>query len=110
VWFTTGDSIGRITTADSVVASPNQGPAGTAESITGAGYSPAETVVVKYLTGLTSPASVKLCTTTAGADGTFACTATIPANAGVSGTHTIKAVGKTSNTAAKTTFLVTVPD
>ena len=107
MWSTNFNSIARISTADSVVTSPDQGPSGTTEAVTGAGHSAGETVVVKYLTGLTSPASVPLCTTTAAADGTFICLATIPATAGHRGTHTITAHGITSKTVTETSYLLT---
>ena len=109
VWATNGNSIARMSTVDSVVTSPNQGPAGTAETITGAGYTPGETVMVNYLTGLTSPAKAHLCTTIAGSDGTFTCTASIPPTAGHRGTHTIAAHGTTSKILAETTFVLTIP-
>ena len=109
LWFANGDSVGRISTAKSVVASPDQGTAGTAETITGAGYNPGETIVANYLTGLTSAASVQLCSTTTTADGTFTCTATIPTITGNPGIHTIAAHGTTSKIIARTTFLVTTP-
>jgi len=64
-------------------------------------------VTVKYQTGLASPASVRLCATTAAGDGTFSCTASVPSTSGGPGTHGVKATGKSSATKAATTFLVT---
>jgi hypothetical protein len=107
VWFTNGDSIGRVTTADSVVVSPDQGGAGTALNVTGTGFSAGETVAVKYMTGLSSPTSVQLCTAIAAGDGTFSCAGNVPVTAGGVGAHTIKAKGKTSGVTPKTIFLLT---
>jgi hypothetical protein len=109
IWFANqgNSTIGRISTADSVTTSPAQGPAETAVSITGTGFSAGETVKVKYDTGQSAPTTMPLCTAIAAGDGTFTCAATIPPNAGAAGTHTIKASGKTSGTVAETLFLRT---
>jgi virginiamycin B lyase len=106
LWFTNFDSIGRITTADSVVTSPDQGPIGTPVTITGRGFNAGETVKVKLSTG-SSPASVPLCSATAAGNGTFSCTAPVPAATGSPGTHTVEAKGKTSGTKANSIFLLT---
>jgi virginiamycin B lyase len=109
VWFVNEDnnSIGRITTADSVTASPAQGRSGTALTISGAGFASGEMVAVKYLTGLLSRTSVLLCAPIAAADGTFSCTAAVPPHAGGRGTHTIKARGRTSGIVAENLVLRT---
>jgi virginiamycin B lyase len=107
VWFVNADSIGRITTADSVVASPSQGTPDTAVTLTGSGFNSGEAVVVKFLTGLTTSPSDTLCSTTASGEGTFTCSGDIPTTAGTPAVHTIKATGKTSKVTAKTTFLLT---
>jgi virginiamycin B lyase len=111
LWFINAgnNSIGRISTADSVVTSPTQGPTGTALTITGAGFRAGETVAVKYVTGLSAPRAVLLCNAIAAGDGTFSCPGNIPTgtSAGGAGTHTIKAKGGTSGTKAKTLFLRT---
>jgi virginiamycin B lyase len=105
-WFvnTLGNSIDRLTTNDSVTVSPTLGPAGTPVTISGAGFSAGETVKVKYLTAKAG-AKVLLCKATAAPDGTFSCLATIPANAGIAGTHTIQAKGSTSGTVPETLYL-----
>jgi streptogramin lyase len=109
VWFLNQiNSIGRITTADSVVVSPSLGRKGTSVTIRGAGFSPGERVLVTFDTGLSSPRAVPLCSGVAIGTGTFSCTASVPADAGGAGTHTIKARGKTSHTKAKAVFLLTV--
>jgi virginiamycin B lyase len=107
MWFTNNDSIGHITTADSVVAAPDQGTSSSSVTISGAGFSAGETIVVKYMTGLSSPASVPLCSTTAGTTGTFTRTTNVPSTAGKPGVHNIKATGKTSKTTVSSTYLLT---
>jgi streptogramin lyase len=97
--------IARISTADSVTLSPTQGPAGTPLTITGSGFTTGETVTVNYRTYV---ATVPLCSTVAATHGTFTCTATIPAHAGVPGTHAITATGKTSGKAAAALFMHTI--
>ena len=108
IWFTNGDSIGRITTADSVVVTPDQGDPGSSVTIMGSGFNAGEKVVVKYLTGLATPATVQLCSTTATATGTFSCSGTLPpsASSGTAAVHTIKATGSSSKKTAETTYLL----
>ncbi len=108
-WFTNyaNNSIGRISTADSVSTSVTLGPSGTAMTLKGAGFTSGEKVTVKFLTGLSSKARLSLCTATARPDGTFACNTAIPATAGKPGSHVIEAKGKTSKVTAKTFFLLT---
>ena len=57
MWFTNAnlDSVGQISTADSVTPTPDQGPAATALNVSGTGFAPGETVNVTY--GTTSEAS-----------------------------------------------------
>jgi virginiamycin B lyase len=105
VWFSADGAVGSVSTADSVTASPTLGPAGTALTLSGSGFTPGEQVNVKYLTGLATPVSASLCAANAGPDGTFTCDATVPAGAGRAGVHTILAVGKTSGIKAKSIFL-----
>jgi hypothetical protein len=109
LWFVSPNhnSIGRITAADSVTTTPRQGPSGTALTVAGTGFAGGETVAVTFLTGLSSPASVLLCTATADSKGKFSCSGSVPWPAGGVGTHTLKATGKTSGTKAKTVFLLT---
>ena len=104
LWFTSvnDDSIGRVTTADSLTVAPTQGPAGTPLTLSGAGFAPGETVNVKFETGA---GAVTLCKSAAGAE-TFSCPTTVPATPSA-GPHTITATGNTSGTKASTLFLVT---
>ena len=130
LWFTNfdNDSIGRVTTAGkvstfslgsivgfavpdpnditvaSVVTEPEQGGGGPV-AVSGGGFSAREPGSVKYLTG-SSPASVALCSTTATPTGSFTCGGNIPTTAGNPGTHVIEAIGGTSHTKTKTTFLL----
>jgi virginiamycin B lyase len=105
MWFSADQAVGMITTSDSVTTSPTLGPAGRALTLTGSGFNAGEAVHVKYLTGLASPKSVALCAANADPQGTFTCDATVPADAGPAGMHTIEAVGATSGIKAKTLFL-----
>jgi hypothetical protein len=110
LWFTNrhGNTIGRITAVPSVSASPSDGAAGAMVAAGGEAYTPGEQVEVSYGTGLASPATVTICSTTANPDGTFSCSGDIPmSNAGAAGSHKIKAKGMTSGAIAKTTFMLT---
>ena len=110
VWFTTGaDTIGQITTSNSVTIAPSQGSAGTAAAISGAGFASGERVAVHYETGLLSPKSVLLCEATVAADGTFSCAGNLPTgpDSGAPGVHVVKADGKTSHTTARSGVLLT---
>jgi virginiamycin B lyase len=109
LWFTSGgnNSIGRITTAHSVTTSPTQGLLSASVTVSGAGFASGETVNVVWLTGLPSPKSLPLCSAVAKPNGTYACSATVPASPGGAGTHTVKAVGSASKTKAQTLFLLT---
>jgi virginiamycin B lyase len=116
MWITTRPlsanlfTIKRVATPPYAAVSPSTGPVGTAVTISGGGYSPGETVNVVYKTGLAAPnpAKVTLCTTIA-TDGTFTCTASIPASAtaGAAGAHKINATGTTSLNKATITFTLT---
>ncbi|HXQ76336.1 MAG TPA: IPT/TIG domain-containing protein [Acidimicrobiales bacterium] len=94
-----------------VSVSPAAGPVRTVVGVSGQGFSPGETVKVGYGTGLGAghPASVALCKTQAGDDGTFFCTGTIPgkATAGAMGAHTVVSKGTTSRITATTVFTLT---
>ncbi len=111
LWFTNSgnNSIGRITTAPFVEVSPSTGAPGTAVTVSGAGFTPGETIIVTYKTGLASPTKVTICSTVAAAGGNFTCTGNIPtaAIAGATGAHAITANGKTSRSKPKTTFILT---
>ncbi len=109
LWFTSGgnNSIGRITTARSVTTSPTQGGASTAVTISGGGFSSGESVNVVWLTGLPSPKSIPLCSAVAKPNGSYTCTATIPASPGGAGTHTVNAKGSMSKKKANILFLLT---
>jgi hypothetical protein len=107
VWWANLDGgFGRITTTPGMTLSPSSGGAGTPLGVSGRGYDPGEQVTVTYDTGLASPASAVVCTTTANPDGTFSCDGTVPAapTAGASGPHTIAAIGATTNAEADATF------
>jgi virginiamycin B lyase len=105
MWFTNVDSIGRMSTGKSVVTEPEQGGGGGPVAVSGAGFSAGEPVSVNYLTG-SSPASVALCSTTATPTGSYTCAGNIPTTAGNPGTHVIEAIGGTSHTKTKTTFIL----
>ena len=111
LWFTNAanNSIGRITAMPKLTLSPSSGGRRAAVRVTGEGYQPGEEVSVTYQTGLTSPASVSLCATTAASDGTFACSGDIPsgADAGAVGGHKIEAAGSSSLAEATKTFTLT---
>ena len=98
LWFTNSgnNSIGRITTAPFVDVSPSTGAPGTAVTVSGAGFTPGETITVTYKTGLASPTKVTICSTVAAAGGNFTCTGNIPtaATAGATGAHAITAKGR----------------
>jgi hypothetical protein len=78
---------------------PQAGGQATSVSLTGGGFTSGEPVHMLYRTGLTSPASVLICKTTAAADGTATCSGPIPsgANAGATGAHVIQGAGATSH-------------
>jgi YVTN family beta-propeller protein len=88
---------------------PPSGLPGTSVTVSGRGFNPGETVKVTYKTGLASPASVTLCTVTAGSDTTYTCSGSIPstATAGATGSHEIAAKGQTSGIKVKTAFTLT---
>lgn len=110
LWFTSGgnNSIGRITTAHSVTTSPTQGAASTSVTVSGGGFAGGETVTVVWLTGLSSPKSLPLCSAVAKPNSTYKCSATVPASSGGVGTHTVKATGTKSKTMAETIFLLVI--
>lgn len=95
-----------IQNEETVTLSPKSGPAGTAITVSGGGYASAETVTVVYKTGLSSPATVTLCSTTSSNTGTYTCSGHIPgsSSAGVSGGHKITVTGATSKRTASATF------
>jgi hypothetical protein len=90
-----------------LVLKPPSGPPGTSMTTKGYSFTPGEPVKVFYKTGLASPQTILLCSATAGANGFFACTGSIPsgANAGPAGAHKIAATapsGKASGTFTRT--------
>ena len=98
------------TSSATASVSPTSGPPGTVVRVSGRGFSPGETVRVRYMTGLPAPkpASTALCSGLATTSGTFTCKGTIPkVNTGAKGLHTIAATGSASLTRASTTFNVT---
>ena len=92
-----------------VAVTPHSGPALTAVTVSGSGFAAGEKVTVTYATGLSLPKSVKLCTVTATAAGSFSCAARIPSSvtAGALGSHVVKASGATSLLHAATPFQLT---
>jgi YVTN family beta-propeller protein len=88
---------------------PATGPAGTSVAVTGRGFAPGETVRVTYKTGIASPKSVTICTTTALSDSSVSCLGAIPprATAGARGAHKMVAKGLTSLIKVKITFTLT---
>jgi len=91
-----------------VVDSALSGAPGTPIEVTGSGYPPGEQVNATYKTGLSSPSSISLCTGNANSDGTFSCTGDIlMTDAGVTGSHKIKAKGTTSLATGNTTYTLT---
>jgi virginiamycin B lyase len=97
----------RVTTGRSVTSAPAIGAAGAALALTGHGFTPGETVDVRYQTGPQAPGSREnfpLCSAIAQPDGSFSCIAAVPAGGGA-GTRTIKAKGQTSGGKASSLFL-----
>jgi len=96
-------------TYPSLNVSPSSGTPKTPVSVSGAGFSPGETVEITYKTGLASPPLVTICTATALSDGSYSCSGTIPpkATAGADSAHKIVAQGLTSGIKATTTFTLT---
>jgi hypothetical protein len=89
--------------------SPSSGPPKTSVTVSGQGFTPGETIKVSYKTGLASPKSVTVCTTTALPDGSYSCSGTIPpkATAGAHTAHKMLVKGATSLIKVKTTFTLT---
>jgi hypothetical protein len=92
-----------------VVVTPSSGPTGTAVAVSGSGFPFGKDVKVTYFTGAASGRqSFTLCSTTAGADGSFSCFGSIPSkNVGAPGPHTVEATGPKSLQVASTTFDLT---
>jgi hypothetical protein len=92
-----------------ISVTPSTGAPLTAVTIAGSGFGAGEKVVVTYATGLATPKSVKLCTTTATASGTFSCGGQIPdaPTAGATGKHVIAAKGTSTLYRGSTKFLLT---
>ena len=95
--------------AQSVSVSPQSGKAGKFVTATGTHYYPGETVTVKYKTGLSSPATVVVCSTSTNSDGSFNCSGNIPSGsqAGALGAHKVVAKGQTSLAKSNATFTLT---
>jgi hypothetical protein len=78
-------------------------------TVSGGGFLVGETVKISYKTGLASPASVLICSTTASASGSYSCSGHIPSgsSAGALGSHSIVAKGVTTKRKPKSTFSLT---
>jgi hypothetical protein len=98
-----------IVAGPAIRISPPSGPPRTQVTVSGVGFLAGETVTVQYKTGLGSPKSITLCTTSAASDGTFGCNGGIPRtrNAGTTGPHKVVARGVSSAIRASTTFTLT---
>jgi hypothetical protein len=110
LWFANAinDSIGRISAVPEIAISPSSGVPGASVTVSGEGYASGEQVNVTYKTGLASPSSVNVCSSTADSDGTFSCMGSIPtSDAGATGGHKIKAKGMTSLATGETSFSLT---
>jgi hypothetical protein len=90
----------------SVQITPTSGPPGTAVTVTGGGWATGETVHVTYLTKLSTPTTVAICSAVANGTGAIKCTGHIPGStqAGPTGAHTVRAAGATSKRLATTTY------
>jgi hypothetical protein len=107
--FHASSAFSCIQREDSVAITPSSGLPSTPVTVTGGGFASGESVAVTYKTGLASPASVTLCTTTATGIGTFSCSGSIPgaSTAGATGAHQITAKGTSSKRQPTTTFHLT---
>jgi streptogramin lyase len=115
LWFTNQNadaraySIGRITTVPVLTVSPGSGVPGMAVTVNGGGYQQGEQVNVTYKTGLSSPSSASICSTTASFERHLQlCRRHPPTFAGANGAHRITASGMTSRATAKTIFTLTL--
>ena len=99
-------SLACLQQEESVRVTPTTGTTGAAITVSGGGFASGEAVKVSYKTGLATPPSVTLCTTTSTGTGAFSCSASIPSgtSAGATGAHKIVAKGTTSLRKAKVTF------
>jgi alpha-tubulin suppressor-like RCC1 family protein len=103
-----GGSHSLASLTPTMALSRKRGPAGLSETVTGAGFRPAETVNVIYKTGLASPSQQPVCSGIVSNFGTFSCTGTIPStNMGALGLHGIVAIGATSGLRAGALFALT---
>ncbi len=107
--FAAAPSYSCIQSEDSVSISPTSGLRGAAVTVSGGGFLVGETVKISYKTGLASPASVLICSTTASASGSYSCSGHIPSgsSAGALGSHSIVAKGVTTKRKPKSTFSLT---
>ena len=104
-----GSNTVSVIIPSSVHVSLTSGPPGQSVTVSGRGFHPGETVKITYKTGLASPKSVTICTTTASSDTSYSCSGTTPpaATAGATGGHKIVANGQTSLIKVNTTFTLT---
>jgi hypothetical protein len=112
-WSVGNTIVGSVTqtlierlTPTTLVVTPASGPTGSTVTVSGTGFPFGKHVKVTYLTAAASGRqSVTLCSTTAGADGSFSCYGAIPPkNVGPPGPHTVEATGPQSLVVASTTF------
>ena len=103
---TTRQTLTERLTPTAITVTPGSGPPGTTVSVQGTGFTFGKHVKVAYLTGTASGReSLKVCSDTAGPDGSFACSGTIPVkNVGAPGPHVVEAVGPQSLVSASTVF------
>lgn len=107
--FNAASAYSCIQGEDFVKVLPTSGAAGTPVQLSGGGFASGETVKVSYATGLASPTSVLICSTTATGTGTFTCSGTVPsaATAGATGKHKLTAKGSSSLRKPTTNFILT---
>ena len=96
-------ALDQLPPVQTAAPSPSGGAAGSATTLTGANFGPAERVTIKFTDGATTTTLGRVKTTKAGG---FSTSVSIPAGA-ATGSATITVTGKTSGLSAKTTFTVT---
>ena len=106
LWMVGSSTIWRIAVPPYVSVSPDSGPGGEDVTMSGGSFLPGEIVKAVYETGLSSPRSVMLCSSTASPAGQFTCNGEIPTGSDVGslGNHEVIARGLTSGLKAKTSF------
>ena len=101
------ESGSQFTYQAAISLSPTSGPPTTIVSVFGEGFTPGETVKVRYYNGL-STTGLGLCHTVANVNGAFSCAGKISKYyAGALGTHNVVAKGSTSHITATAVFTLT---